>query len=63
VATLQRALNAMGRALVVQVVKQKSSVDETLLLRRATPAERLDTFEQFYSSAREFALEIRDARV
>ena len=62
-ATLQRALNAMGRALVVQVVKQKSSVDETLLLRRATPAERLDTFEQFYSSAREFALEIRDARV
>jgi transcriptional regulator with XRE-family HTH domain len=63
VATLQRALNAMGRALVLQVVKQKSSVDETLLRLRATPAERLDAFERFYAGAREFALKIRDARV
>src|ERR671931_2272746 len=34
VATLQRALNAMGRALVLEVVPRKSSVDETLLYSR-----------------------------
>jgi transcriptional regulator with XRE-family HTH domain len=63
VATLRRALNAMGRALVLRSEKRPSSVDETLLLPRATPAERLDVFERFYDGAREFALEARDARV
>jgi transcriptional regulator with XRE-family HTH domain len=55
IATLQRALNAMGRALVLQVVKQKSSVDETLLhsTLAMTPAERLRRFESWYRDMRE----------
>jgi transcriptional regulator with XRE-family HTH domain len=63
VATLQRFLNAMGRALVLEVVKRPSSVDETLLYAplRATAAERLDSFERSYANAREFALEARDS--
>jgi transcriptional regulator with XRE-family HTH domain len=50
VATLQRALNAMGRALVLEVVPRKSSVDETLLhsTLRLTPDERLARFESWY---------------
>jgi transcriptional regulator with XRE-family HTH domain len=50
VATLQRALNAMGHALVLQVVKQKSSVDESLLhsTLALTPDERLARFESWY---------------
>ena len=61
VATLQRALNAMGRALVLEVVPRKSSVDETLLYGtlRASPAERLRAFEASYANVREFALETR----
>ena len=55
VATLQRALNAMGRALVLQVVPRKSSVDETLLhgTLRLTPDERLKQFESWYEDMRE----------
>src|SRR5687768_15817372 len=50
VATLQRALNAMGRRLVLQVVKEKSSVDETLLhgTLALTPDQRLARFESWY---------------
>jgi len=50
VATLQRALNAMGRTLVLQVVKRPSSVDETLLhsTLALTPDERLARFESWY---------------
>jgi transcriptional regulator with XRE-family HTH domain len=50
VATLQRALNAMGRALVLQVVERPSSVDETLLhsTLALTPDERLARFESWY---------------
>src|ERR671922_2711451 len=50
VATLQRALTAMGRALVLQVVKRPSSVDETLLhsTLAMTPDERLARFESWY---------------
>lgn len=64
VATLQRALNAMGRALVLQVVQRKSSVDETLVHRMlaASPAERLASFEASYADVREFALEARRSR-
>jgi transcriptional regulator with XRE-family HTH domain len=63
VATLQRALNAMGRALVLQVVKRPSSVDETLLhsTLALTPAERLDSFERSYANVREFALQARES--
>ena len=63
VATLQRALNAMGRALVLRVVKQRSSVDETLLhsTLAMTPAERLDSFERSYANVREFALQTRES--
>ena len=65
VATLQRALNAMGRALVLRVEKRPSSVDETLLYGplRATASDRLDTFERSYANAREFALEACDSPV
>ena len=59
VATLQRALNAMGRALVLEVVPRKSSVDETLLhsTLRMTPAERLESFEDAYDDVRSLALQ------
>jgi transcriptional regulator with XRE-family HTH domain len=61
VATLQRALSAMGRALVLEVVPRKSSVDETLLHEtlRLTPDERLAAFESSYANVRELALEAR----
>jgi transcriptional regulator with XRE-family HTH domain len=64
VATLQRALNAMGRALVLQVVPQKSSVDETLLYEtlRLTPDERLARFESWYRSIRELRREAVEAQ-
>ena len=50
VATLRRFLNAMGRALVLEVVKRPSSVDETLLhsTLALTPDERLARFEAWY---------------
>lgn len=68
VATLQRALNAMGRALVLEVVPQKSSVDETLLHEtlRLTPDERLARFESWYRDMQVFrheAIEAQLARV
>ena len=54
VATLQRALNAMGRALVLQAVERKSSVDETLLhsTLALSPDERLARFEAWYEDMR-----------
>jgi transcriptional regulator with XRE-family HTH domain len=50
VATLQRALNAMGRALELRVMERPSSVDETLLhgTLALTPDERLVRFEAWY---------------
>jgi transcriptional regulator with XRE-family HTH domain len=64
VATLQRALNAMGRALVLEVVPQKSSVDETLLYEtlRLTPDERLARFESWYRDMQAFRHEAIEAR-
>jgi transcriptional regulator with XRE-family HTH domain len=61
VATLQRALNALGRRLELRVPARPSSVDETLLLEtlKLTPGERLERFEREYASIREFALEAR----
>jgi transcriptional regulator with XRE-family HTH domain len=54
VATLQRALNAMGRALELRVMKRPSSVDETLLhgTLALTPDERLARFEAWYEDMR-----------
>jgi transcriptional regulator with XRE-family HTH domain len=54
VATLQRALNAMGRALELRVVARPSSVDETMLREtlRMTPDERLARFESWYEDIR-----------
>jgi transcriptional regulator with XRE-family HTH domain len=54
VATLQRALNAMGRALELRVVARPSSVDETLLhsTLALTPEERLARFESWYDDMR-----------
>lgn len=54
-ATLRRALNAMGRALVVQAVEQQPSYDETLLIEnlKLTPAERLRRFSSLYAGAQQ----------
>jgi transcriptional regulator with XRE-family HTH domain len=51
VATLQRFLNAMGRALALEAVKRPSSVDETLLhsTLALTPDARLARFEAWYA--------------
>lgn len=59
VATLQRALNAMGRTLVLQARKQPSSVDESLIREalRLTPGERLERYEGEYADAREWVNE------
>lgn len=53
VATLRRALNVMGRGLVLQSVQAKSSIDPTLLVDKLkmTPEERLTYFESFYRGA------------
>jgi transcriptional regulator with XRE-family HTH domain len=61
VATLQRALNAMGRALVLQAQVRPSSVDESLLREalRLTPGERLERYEAEYADAREWVNEAR----
>jgi transcriptional regulator with XRE-family HTH domain len=61
VATLQRALNAMGRALELRVMERPSSVDETLLhgTLALTPDERLRSFEASYANVRELVLEAR----
>ena len=62
VATLQRALNAMGRALELRVMERPSSVDETLLhgTLALTPDERLARFESSYANMREFVIEARE---
>ena len=64
VATLQRALNAMGRALVLQVRKRPSSVDETLLHRTLamTPDQRLRRFESWYEDMQALRDEVIEGR-
>lgn len=64
VATLQRALNAMGRALALQVVDQKSSIDETLLhsTLRLTPDQRLQRFKQWYDNMQAIRHDVIDSR-
>jgi transcriptional regulator with XRE-family HTH domain len=57
VATLKRALGAMGRTLELRSGKQEPSYDETLLRQNLelTPAERIRGFERFYADARDLA--------
>jgi transcriptional regulator with XRE-family HTH domain len=63
VATLRRALNAMGRALVLQAQLQPSSVDESLVREalRLTPGQRLERYEAEYADVREWANEAQAA--
>lgn len=60
-ATLRRALNAMGRGLVLQAVQNEPSYDESLLRStlRLEPRQRMAQFSRFYS----FAQEMRAAGV
>jgi transcriptional regulator with XRE-family HTH domain len=64
VATLQRALNAMGRALVLQAVQRPSSIDETLLhsTLALTPDQRLKRFKQWYDSMQAMRHDIIESR-
>jgi transcriptional regulator with XRE-family HTH domain len=64
VATLQRALNAMGRALVLQVVERPSSVDETLLHGRVgqPPGKLIEQFERDYANVQAFVNDVRASR-
>lgn len=57
VATLKRALTALGRALELRVLQRSPSYDETLLQKNLelTPAERIRVFEDFYADARDLA--------
>jgi transcriptional regulator with XRE-family HTH domain len=63
VATLQRALNAMGRTLVLRTRKQPSSVDEPQVreLLRLTPGERLELHDRSYPELRAWANEAQAA--
>ena len=64
VATLQRALNAMGRALVLQAVHRPSSIDETLLnsTLSLTPDQRLKRFKQWYDGMQSMRHDIIESR-
>jgi transcriptional regulator with XRE-family HTH domain len=61
IATLQRALNAMDRTLVIRSQLMPSSVDETLIASALdmTPGERLERFERSYQHVREFVMEVQ----
>jgi transcriptional regulator with XRE-family HTH domain len=64
VATLQKALNAMGRGLVLHAPLQEPSYDESLLRANLelTPAERLDRMTAGYARFRELAAAAEKAR-
>jgi transcriptional regulator with XRE-family HTH domain len=57
IATLDRALRAVGTQLAISASPHKRSVDESLVRRQLalTPAERLRGLELMYSQARELA--------
>jgi transcriptional regulator with XRE-family HTH domain len=63
VATLRRALNAMGRALVLQAQLQPSSVDEGHLRDslRLTPGERIERHDRSHAELRKWANEAQAA--
>lgn len=58
-ATLQRALNAMGRALEIRAARLPSSVDETQIREalRLTPGQRLERHDRAYAEIRAFVSE------
>jgi transcriptional regulator with XRE-family HTH domain len=60
-ATIDRALEAMGHRLEISAVERPSSIDETLIVSnlRLTPAERLAAFERSYANMLEFVHELR----
>ena len=64
VATLRRALNAMGRALVLQAVERASSIDETLLhgTLALTPDDRLRRFEEWYEDMQALRHDVIESR-
>lgn len=64
VATLRRALNAMGRDLVLQAVEQAPSYDETLLVEnlKLSPAERLSRMQSGYNRFQSLATAVQAAR-
>lgn len=64
VATLQRALQACGRQLLLEALPEQSSIDETLVVEnlRLTVAERLHAFERGYADVRQFALDAARSR-
>ena len=64
VATLQRALNAMGRALVLTVEERPSSVDETLLVEtlKLTPEQRVRSFARSYKNVQRLVRDVAESR-
>jgi transcriptional regulator with XRE-family HTH domain len=64
IATLKRALGAMGRALVLQAVESRPSYDEASLRRnlQLTPGERLARVRRGTNQLRELAAAAQAAR-
>jgi transcriptional regulator with XRE-family HTH domain len=64
VATLDNALSAAGKRLVLTAEPRKYDIDETLVVQqlRRTPAQRLTNLEELYEWARELALAAARAR-
>ena len=59
VATLGRALGAMGRTLELHTAPMRSSVDDSQIIEALglSPGERLERFERSYENVRRFARE------
>jgi transcriptional regulator with XRE-family HTH domain len=64
VATLRRALNAMGRGLVLHAVEQQPSYDESLLRQnlQLSPSQRLVRMQAGYNRLRSLATATQQAR-
>ncbi len=64
IATLRRALNALGRGLVLQAVAREPSHDETLLREnlKRTPAQRLQHMTVGYARFQDLGAAVRRAR-
>ena len=61
-ATVERALQAMGRQLQLEATERPSNLDESLIVRnlRLTPAQRLAEFESAHADVRELARRARN---
>lgn len=62
--TLERTLDACGKELHVFARPRRSGIDETLVAKqlRATPEQRLRSFQRTYADVRELALAGRQSR-